>query len=235
MFYLFHGPDLVSSRQAWVDLRSEFDQQDIYIFSRNGFDLDQFAAALEGQSLFSQRKLVVLEGLPDLRKFRRLPSLVELSAPEISIALWVPKELGRSHKLVKLAKDQGRLLFFKGDSLIFSFLDNLFSGKSGETFIALERLRLEGESPVRIFASIASQVRGLLAVISQAAYIGKKHPFYLNKLRKQARRFNQGSLCQLISVLFEYDFGVKTGKMESEAALIAVVSCILDTIHSPAL
>lgn len=221
MLHLFCGEDTQKSRQMWLQEREKSSAKDYLSFSKSTFNMESFQEALRARPLFDSSPTIIIDGLPDLRVNRRLPELISSAVSQVDIFLWVDKDLPAKSQLVKIAKENGSYLSFKSqdNELAFVWLELLFSRNKEKSLKLLQQLLDEGASPVYLVALISSQVRSLLALVTETPYIFKKHPFYLRKLKAIKKDYSREFLENSLLALAEHDYKIKTGQLLAENAI----------------
>ena len=117
---------------------------------------------------------------------------------------------------------------------IFALVDALGLRQRKQALGHLERLFADGAHALYLLSMIARQIRLLMSVKDLAenqglgrAAIGKKlrisHGFLIDKLARQAQRFQQDELRSLLGSVLQIDQGIKTGRVHEELALELLV------------
>ena len=118
---------------------------------------------------------------------------------------------------------------------IFNLVDALGEGIPAQSFQYLETLLVLRTPPLQILHMVARQFRLILKAfclreegISKSAATPRLgvHPFVADKLYRQAQTYGREELREIIRILQETDFRIKTGKMEPELALELLISQI---------
>ncbi len=111
---------------------------------------------------------------------------------------------------------------------VFSALDALAEGRRDAALGKLQGHLASGESPLKLLAMVAWQLRQLMSVkeLLDAGYsvqeicrmTGQKQ-FLVKKSAALARRFSRGELRRAYARLLQYDVSIKQGRMMPETAL----------------
>lgn len=112
---------------------------------------------------------------------------------------------------------------------IFNLVDAISRRQSGEAIRLLERERLSGADDHYLFTMLVRQVRLLIAAralldenpratSAEAAEAIGAHPFAAGKALTQARVYTLDNLRRTHSLLYEYDVGLKSGRIEAGLA-----------------
>lgn len=80
----------------------------------------------------------------------------------------------------------------------------------------------KGDAPLYLLAMINFQLRNLLTIKSGARL--NAHPYVVKKTIQQARNFSLSELKKTYQKIFQVDLGIKTGKIEPEAALDLLIA-----------
>lgn len=114
------------------------------------------------------------------------------------------------------------------DADIFRTIDALASKDKAKASFFIRRHIAKNDNPLYLLSMVSFQFRNLLAVkdlaeknyaYSSLARITKLHPFVVRKSWNQARNFTLPELKKIYQKIFKIDFSIKTGKMDSAAAL----------------
>jgi DNA polymerase-3 subunit delta len=129
-------------------------------------------------------------------------------------------------------KDVKLLVKPKIEPAIFKTIDAIAS-KDKKRALRLIKEHLEkGDSPFYLFSMINFQFRNLLIVKDlleknlSPFNLSDLHPFVVQKSSFLARKFNISELKKIYQKIFEIDLGIKTGKIESGAALELLITGI---------
>lgn len=106
---------------------------------------------------------------------------------------------------------------------IFALVDHVVNKRMNEAFHALFDLFDQKEEPIKIVLLLARQFRLIAQIHSlrakgksvkqMAAYL-KLHPFVVQKIISQSQKFSQDECYQMIQILAETDYFMKTGKFD---------------------
>lgn len=116
-----------------------------------------------------------------------------------------------------------RTVALSSEANIFAVVDAAAARDKKKTLFLLKDHIDKGSHPVYLLALIASQFKNLLLVkdsagAATAARLGI-HPYVFGKTLSQARRFSLFELREIYRRICQTDFDVKTGKVDSGAAL----------------
>ncbi|OGZ18399.1 MAG: DNA polymerase III subunit delta [Candidatus Nealsonbacteria bacterium RBG_13_38_11] len=123
----------------------------------------------------------------------------------------------------------------KVESDIFKTIDMIAAKNRKQALLLIHKHLEKGDNPVYLLSMINFQFRNLLIVKEliekqrpyyAIAKMTKLHPFVVRKSYEQAVRFSFAELKKIYQQLFEADLAIKTGKMDSEAALDLFLSGI---------
>ena len=231
MYYLFHGPDIVASREALVRLKVKYGDLWVLEASGMGFDVAGVERLFESRPMFSERRLIVIEAnIKDLTKSETLKYLKEL--PDfIDIAFWQPDKIKKTSKFYQfILEKKARTLFFKEriPKKIFPLLDALVLKNKKRALFELDRLLSDGREPLYVLKMILWQIRNLLKVEVKSKAAERLHPFVLKKLRAGAYKFGFEKISKLYKEILKTDVSLKTKNLEPNALLLRLVLNIVE-------
>lgn len=204
---LLHGAGIASSRKKLVDLKGEFDQNNVVVFGE-GSDFADIKNNLISTSLFSSDRLVILENPPeDFTDYTLTPN-------PYTLILWFDHEISERKRIFEWVKKQrGKVLFFEESKevSVFPFLDFLAEGNK-RAFLEPNKLKGSGFDVFYFITMTFYLLRSLV-------FTPKNTPrFVQDKLQRQRKRFNMKSLQILYRNILEIEFKVKSGLLEKEQA-----------------
>jgi len=126
-------------------------------------------------------------------------------------------------------KDIGLLVKPKIEPDIFKTIDAI-AKRDKKTALALIHQHLEkGDNPIYLLHMINYQFRNMLVVKDllergKSPNQAKLHPFVVRKSLELAQKFTLEELKKIYHKIFKADFNIKTGKLESEAALDLLIA-----------
>ena len=217
---ILHGDDLVKSREALTDQKQQAKEEDQEIISLLGksLELSSLVQALESNSLFGKKKLVVIENLFSLPKSRtkdkvltylKNQSTISNQQLTIKLVIWEEKQIdGRLLKSFSKAKVKS----FKLPTVIFKFLDFLEPNNPKSTLSLFHQI-LKTENPEMVFYMVARRVRELI-IAKDLGKVGltKCAPWQQSRLLSQANKFSLEELLKIHRDLLKIDWQVKTGR-----------------------
>ena len=211
MIYLFHGENQVQSRRALVNLKKNYEPSAVRVLTE--VQIPEFAEACEARSLFSERRLVVVEAAncQALACDRRVLDYLEGVPETTDLAFWVGGTLRRTHPLLRLSLRVGEVRCFKRPKeKPFPFLDALGRKEAKKACIELQKLFSQGESEIGLLHLIAWEIRNLIKVKDCRGNPGMS-PYVFKKAKSQSRNFSERELVGLFGRVLEADVAVKTG------------------------
>lgn len=153
MKQLFHGDNIVASRQALNDLKDSF-KGGVVVLDGKSLDITTFVQATSSDSIFGTTKLVLVENyFTSIKKPR--PEIINSNA---DILFWEGKKLTPT---VLNQLDSFRIREFKVEAVIFKFVDAL-RPNGGKSLLFLFDRCLATSEPEFIFAMIIRQFRLML-------------------------------------------------------------------------
>lgn len=221
MLKIIHGENQVASRKKLVEFIKQAKKQnkEILSFSAEKLDRAKLESALLSESLFSNEKLLIIEGLYSLPKSKKKDEFIDLIASaSIEIILWDKKLLTKTN-FKKLPTDLENYEF-KITPKMWSFLDALSTNPKTKTSVMkLFKESVEGDGAEFVFLMIARQIRMLIQIKENNP--PRIAPFMLGKLNRQAKDFSLKKLLGLHQQLYLIDQKQKlsTGLLSLESEL----------------
>ena len=138
-------------------------------------------------------------------------------------------------KPVVKESDISLLVGGKAQADVFATIDALASRNKKQAFDLLLRHLQKGDSAYYLFSMVHYQFRVLLEIrdmldrqlsFAQMVSESKLHPYVLKKGVGVAQNFSSPQLKNIYQKLFEVDFAMKTGKVESEGAFDVFVASL---------
>ncbi|MBI3981197.1 hypothetical protein HY345_04330 [Candidatus Microgenomates bacterium] len=153
---LLHGDDTEKSRAHLSKIKQDYEE----IVTLDGKNLQQsdLLQALEGASLFGDKKLVIVEGLFSKKKEEQIfIYLKNNSFP--NLVLWEGKEITKRDQMLLGSKFS--VYSYKLPALIFKFVDLVGTGKIKEALVIYDEL-LEQVAPEVLWFMLVRQWRFML-------------------------------------------------------------------------
>lgn len=216
---LLHGPGEVGSRKKLIEIKEKFDPGNILTYE-SGTSEKEILDNLSQISLFSESRLIVLEGPPESLNLESVKTL-----DDVTLAIWSPKEIGQKSPLLKsLARFSTQILFFpEGKEVsVFPFLDKLADGGK-EAFLEAKKLEDSGFEFHYLITMVFYLLRILLAVPKNApAFVHKK-------VSRQKQRFSTSRIAEIYKYLLELNFKVNSGAVEPSQAQFLMINQFLQS------
>ena len=228
MLTILHGENMVKSREALLASKQDYGNAEIIELLGN-VDYTSLKQALESTSLFSDKRLVIIENLFSSKAQKKSDdriAYIAKSAYDADVVLWEGKKIdGRSLVSFKKATIQE----FKLDPVLFQFLDSIKPGNQHQ-MIALFHILIDKENTEFVFYMIVRQIRLLLADCLGAAIVEvvRQAPWQKQKLHQQAKLFTEEKLIHLMKRLFEIEYYLKRGRWQK--TLIQELDILLATL-----
>lgn len=237
MIFVLYGSDTFRSKQKLKDIIGEYRQKAgedlaVYRFDAEEADLMAINAALEGESLFQRRKLVVIQHALRSDQFKglRLKSL-----KNTAVVFW-ERELDAAAKkhFEELKQIGAKIQEFRApapvgdDKAIFKLGDVFFTSQK-EARRRLLELLASGHDEWHVFSYLANQARTLLLVKSYmearepVPAHHKIHPFVIKKASAAVRGFSTEKLRQMLQGFLEEDLRIKTGLSTPKDSLLRLI------------
>lgn len=216
---IFHGEQIIASRQALTDMLSEAREQGVQIDS---YDANQVKPGMieeitADNDLFGRSRLVVIEGLySEMRASKKRDQLIEMLGE--AAAESEQKALGEGLKLVFWEKKtltaaalkkfpQATIKLFKPPSLMWEFLDQLQPQMSSDQLNKFQSLFGDG---FYLLAMIERQIRLLIQI--KTGPDPKIAPFQVGKFKRQASKWTLNELLNYHHSLLQLEMRQKTGQ-----------------------
>lgn len=212
MLTIIHGDDQIGSRKKLTELKSKLENYDVFQFDGEKATTTDIIQVFESQSLFGNKKLIVLERFIGTKDKTLVASVLNhlKKDKDREVIFWEPAEIKR--ELLSLFPKEASIVFFKQEQLIFQFLDAIRPGNTKSMLLLFHQV-LKNEAEDRIFYMLVRQFRLLLglSVGSRISEVARLAPWQKQKLLSQARFFSQEQLKKFYSQLFEIEKKIKTG------------------------
>lgn len=242
MIFLFHGNNLVASREAFLQLQRQYaaaaeSDSAAAIFSlSSSATLPQFQEVCEPAALFGGSRLVIME-IPLKEAVRRQAALInDASFPDYlknkpestHVALWFDEELPARHPLLQALKGERAARIFCAHLVppnVFSFLEELANRRREgalRQFCYWQRREINN---VYLLTMMAWQLRRLLAFFYGVS-LGRTAPFVRLRLTRQVKNFSGNELLSFYEELSILDAKSKSGEIDLSLGLFRLVEKI---------
>jgi DNA polymerase III delta subunit len=229
MFYLFHGQNVVKSRQELGILVSEYPSSEVDFLKSDEIQLGNLSTLLSTQPMFSKKRLVVLEGKLSASLQKELSPIFEATPSSCDVAFWHEEFLPKSNKLLLfIQKHHGKIMEYKEypKEEVFLFLDALASMKRKDTLEGLFRLIASGQDQVYILNMLIWNFRSMLMVKLNSNGASKLHPFVKKKMAQFNQNYSPEDLVEIYRKLLYYEIAVKSGHLPSTLFIDSLLSDI---------
>ncbi|MBI2595229.1 hypothetical protein HYW46_00650 [Candidatus Daviesbacteria bacterium] len=214
---IMHGSGLSALSHKLSAIKKGFDQISITELNCKDVGLGQVLAAIATPQLFSDKRLVILEGFDPGFKLTGLPE-----DENLTVVLKSNKKLTASSEILKsTASSKPQVILFeeKGETNIFPFLDML-AEKKGGAFGQLENY-LEEWGGQYVLTMIFYMLRRLILPVK------KLPPFIAKKIELQKKNFRLEKITFLYKEALETDFKIKNGLIGDKLGLTMLVEKII--------
>ncbi|MBI2022622.1 hypothetical protein HYS97_02150 [Candidatus Daviesbacteria bacterium] len=207
--FLIHGNGLVGQSNKISQIKKNFDSLAIVEISGKETDFKQAVLDLSTPQLFSDNRLMVLDGFDEDVDLASLPP-----DESLTVVLRFTKQLNSSSLIIKSAqKLKAEILLFseEEETSIFPFLDAL-AEKAPQALNQLDKL-IDGYG--------SQYVLTMMFYLLRRQVIGSKKlpPFIMQKIERQKRNFPKEKIEKLYKFGLETDFKIKSGLMEERLGL----------------
>lgn len=219
MIIILHGDHQVESRNRLIELKSTATDAGVEILSVDGgpAELNTLIQSLESTSLFSEKRLVIIEnllsGLRAGAKRNEIIGYLVKGAFDSDLILWEKGSVGR--QIITLKKQKHvRVEEFKMPSAIFSFVDTMRPHNAPELLSSFHTVLEHNVVPEIVFSMIIRQFRLMIAVHTGASITETERlaPWQRSNIDRQLREYSPAQLKQHYKELLVTDFQLKTGK-----------------------
>lgn len=202
MIYLFHGADVVSSRNRLEEIRQKFPDGVTFLIAKE-IDYSQFPLLFSTSSMFEEKRIVVVEGKLDSKQFDGRV----LERTDVDLVVWVGEKLRSNDGLISLVKGmKGLVEFFdeKVDISIFPFLDGVASRNRRVALTKYMKLVKAEQEPIYLLTMLVWQFRNLLVPENASGFVQKK-------AQEFKKNFTFEELRKIYYQLLQMDTQMKTG------------------------
>lgn len=214
MIYFLHGDNQTASRQKLGELLTQAKLNKKEVFKLNGLNvkLNRIIQSLEANSLFGQKKTIVIENFFSRLKSKEKDNIVKYFKKEAivpDVIFWEKKAI--SGVVLRWLPKSWQFQIFKTPVIIFKFLDSF---KPGNTKIMLLLLKevINQESPEMAFYMLARRIKQLIIALDMGKMGLKGAPWQIGKLIRQSNFFSLKQLKNIYRKLLEIDIDLKTGR-----------------------
>ncbi len=209
---ILHGAGEVSKRLYLSRLKAKYDTQSVESVDFKQSSLQALNTLINSGSLFSDKRLIVVENVTDQCDLNQLQTTDE----SVNLVL-VGAALDASKPLLKSAVEKKAVIVpFEGEkeTSAFPFLDALLEGKKS-AFVELEKLR-EDYGWVYVLTMIYYALRRNLLPLPSSSFMKKK-------VLSQKSRFQTKDWQDFYYQTLQTEFAIKSGLAEERGALTQLV------------
>lgn len=237
MIYLLYGSDTRRSREKLNEIIAEYRKKygdlNIHKFDAEEEEEGKIKSALEANSLFSPKKLVVIRGLSKIPGKEVIFKIFN-NLKDTIVVLW-ERELSREEfaqirpYAVKVQEFKETLVRPTDDKAIFRLGDTFFTSPR-EGLRTLLGMLHEGHDDFNIFSYLANHARTLVTVKHYSGS-GKNvsashglHPYVVKKALSVVREIRAEKLHGILRQFFEGDLKAKTGIVKPRDSLLRLLT-----------
>ena len=206
--FVYHGDNIVSSRQAILAKVSQYDPKTTEVIRVEGKHIDDnfIQTNLFSASMFQDSRLIVIENLFSLLKSESKDKIIKslCLATDVSVIIWENKE-------IETKSYSAPFIFqvFKLPNELFSFLDRINPDNPGDSLLILEKVKDQVDENY-IFLMLVRQIR--LLIMAKGKETATLLPWQVGKLQKQAEMFTENQLYGFYRQLRDIDYHQKTSQ-----------------------
>ena len=228
MIYLLGGKNKTVSRKAFLDLKKNYEPDQIHNIALDSFLTGNLKDKLSSRSLFGGKALFVLELGRDWKKFEStlVESLPAAQGQEIDALVFLDSSVPKTSKLYKAVTEfGGRVMVFEEEPSkeLWHFLDALAVKDSKLAFTLLHSLLKAGESSVGLTMMIAYLTRNLLSTLYKNKLFESLTPLQKKKLQSAVKLFTEKELISLYGEILAVDMALKGSNLSEELLLTNLV------------
>lgn len=215
MVILIHGEDTPNSRKKIDEFLKNFSE--VIRINLNQDRPEKIINSLESQSLFDNKKAIIIEYISKLKKTELDDTLSFINkyknSVNINIILWEDAKLNDT---ILKRIDSKQIFLYDLPKYYFQFLDSIFPG-NGIKCISLYRETLKNISDVQLFYSVVKRIRTLIILKlgkpGEFEETKKMGSWQLGKLVKQEKAWDEKKLMDFYKKLFEIELNMKTSNL----------------------
>lgn len=229
MLVLFYGSDLSASRQAYAKFLQDTPYDHLVSLKVEDFNPSMVISSSLPSSLFGDRVLISVEGLPAKKTIEDLADEVKLISLKVDLVFWVGEKLKKPHPLISLANQYGRVFSFNHaqEEDIFFLLGLVARKDVLRAQFELDKMLKKGVDPYYIFVMILWQIRVLLGVHLSSSTASRLHPFVKKKALQDLKSWQEGDLFSALKISLNYDYSFKSSRINKSILLPQFLSDIL--------
>jgi len=232
MVYIVHGENFVKSRAQVIN-----QQKKLGNIVKTELDISQispadFRSAVSSGDLFGGIPFVVLDitaaGRMNLDEYFEV---IKKAQKKTHIVILSGKELSKTNKFLKEANALGAKVIKNDNDLdvnIFKFVDAVFYKNRKATYTELEKLMTAEENPIYILSMVIYGARNIALIKFKAPSASKMNPFAKSKAKKQAEKFTEEKIKEILECLYELDKKSKNGEVSQEIIIPLAIETVLN-------
>ena len=213
MITIVCGQDLFSSRKKLAEIKISSKASEKVTFSAKDLDQETLLKEISSLTLFSEHKLLIIEDFFQQKKIQF--KIFEELAERIELVLWESTELPRGARFAKNVQ----IINFKPKQIVFKYLDSLVPKNQKLALSLLFKAFSEDLGESVIFYFLIRHLRLLMfskMKDSRSLFLGENQGDWLfDKYNTLAGKFDFKKLKRIYELLYESDFRLKTGRLDS--------------------
>lgn len=209
---LIYGEDTQTSRNMLGKKLREYEQYELVRLDGRRVTLSDVVTATETSSLFSSKRIVVIEGLLGGGKNKDNESIVTYlnsASTEHVILIWESGEI--SKKIISTYFTKWSVFCSSYPQILFKFLDAIHT-ESNSSLLQMFHSLLTQRDAGLIYTLLVRQLRLLLIVKDMGASgLSDMQSWQIRKLQQQANRFSFREIVYSYRELLAIDYRIKSG------------------------
>jgi DNA polymerase III delta subunit len=212
MITLLHGDNIEASRLELTAIVTKTTDKEIRTLDGKHLDETALIQAMESNSLFGSKILVIIENLftPLGRKTKRIKEIIQVldnTTQTTDCICWEPKELSKETQSFFISKIVSKA--FSIPKTIFIFLDAIKANNAKALLLLADDL-LTTSAPELVWSMMVSRVRQLIQIQSGVTPT-KLQSWQVSRLTNQSRSFTMDKLLKSYANMLDMEYKLKTG------------------------
>lgn len=233
MIYLVHGDDIAKSRALIANQQKKLgvEKRTEVVLGETGI-VSIIETSKSGDLFGNPPFLVVDASKASKTVLDEFANSIEKIGKDAVLIIFFNKELTKTNPVLQkvIPLDIKTSLSVKTvEGNVFKFVDALFSKNRKTAYSQLQNLYKEDADPFYIFSMIVYGIRNLANVAFKSATVFKMNPYVKTKAESQLKNFDETTVKEIYSKLYELDKKAKTGALEPDLALTLAIEKVLNS------
>ncbi|NMB70017.1 hypothetical protein GYA27_02340 [candidate division WWE3 bacterium] len=233
MIYLVHGDDIAKSRALIANQQKKLNVEKRTEVVLGETDTISIIEASKSGDLFGNSPFLVVDASKASKTvLDEFANNIENIGKNAVLIIFFNKELTKTNPVLQkvIPLDIRTSLSIKtAEGNVFKFVDALFSKNRKATYTQLQNLYKEDADTFYIFSMVVYGIRNLANVAFKSAAVFKMNPYVKTKAEAQLKNFDETTIKEIYSKLYELDKKTKTGALEPDLALTLAIEKVLNS------